>query len=372
MNSHDSNNNDAIKQKLNSFEFKKNFVETVQRHRKIQNAKKGCLIYTFLPEENEILQSVSIPPLEEIDFEKNPLLLPKLLCDRDEKLYHFRSDYPDDSIPVSPLRYGSGIFAGMILGSLRFGANTSWIEPVGKSIDETINFPWKKNNHIIDIALQGMEYSTKRMKNKSYVYLSGYHSPLELAFILRGSDFFMDIYLHPEKVHQLIRRCDEALKWVYELIELNVKKENYGEIAGYLWMEKGLSFLSEDAAGLMSPAHYQKFGVPYTNGVFKRHGGGFLHVHTQAYHQMKNISNIEHLTMYNWRPDPNTPEAIDIIDKLFYGATKKIVMIVASPEKIVEKINILSQGRFFILCECQDRKQQEFIVNLIKEKAPIG
>ena len=355
----------------NDFEFEKNFAETLERHKKLQSAKKGCLIYTFLPEEEEIVNSVKVPQLEEIDFKKNVLLLPKLLCDREEKLYRYRSDYPDDSIPVLALRYGSGIFAGMILGSLRFGANTSWIEPVGKTIEETINFPWKKDNEFIDIALTGLQYATKRMKNKCYVYLSGYHSPLELAFILRGSEFFLDVYECPDKVHTLIKRCDEALKWVYQLIENNVKNENYGNIAGFLWMERCLSFLSEDAAGLLSPQHYKEFGVPYTNEVFKRFGGGFLHVHTQSYHQMENISSIEYLTTYNWRPDPNTPEAISILDKLLDGAKKKIVVIVATPRAIQEKIEILSQGRFFLLCYCKDKNEQQSIVNFVKKMAPI-
>lgn len=356
---------------MEDFEFKKNFKETIERHKKLQQAKKGCLIYTYLPEEQEIVNSIKVPPLEEFDFEKDCLALPKILCDRDEKLYRFRADYPDDSIPVLPLRYGSGIFAAMITGSLKFGADTSWIEPVGKSIDETINFPWKKDNFFIDIALAGLEYATKRMKNKCYVYLSGYHSPLELAFILRGSEFFIDIYNCPEKVHTLIKRCDQALKWVYELIENNIKNENYGIIAACLWMEKGLPFLSDDAAGLLSPQHYKEFGVPYTDEVFRRFGGGFLHIHTQAYHQMYNISNMQHLTIYNWRPDPNTPSAIDIIEKLVYGAQKKIVMIVADVESIKNKIEILSQGRFFLMCSCKNRKEQEFIVNFVKEKLPI-
>lgn len=143
--------------KVSSFEFKKNFAETVARHKKIQSAKRGCLIYTFLPDEEEITCSVLIPNLEEIDFTRDPLLLTKLMCERDEKLYRYRSDYPDDSIPVLSLRYGAGIFAGMISGLMKFGANTSWIEPIGKSIDETINFPWKKDNQFIDIALKGLE-----------------------------------------------------------------------------------------------------------------------------------------------------------------------------------------------------------------------
>ncbi|HQL64576.1 MAG TPA: hypothetical protein P5065_07530 [Candidatus Ratteibacteria bacterium] len=356
---------------VNSFEFKKNFAETIARHRKIQSAKKGCLIYTFLPEEDQIINSISIPPLEEIDFDKDPLLLPKLLCDRDEKLYRYRTDYPDDSIPVLPLRYGSGIFAGMITGSIKFGANTSWIEPIGKTIDETIDFPWKKQNKFVDIALKGLEYSIKRLNNKCYVYLSGYSSPLELAFILRGSEIFTDIYINPEKLHILINRCDKALKWAYELIKTNIKNENYGTIAGYLWMEKGLEFLSDDAAGLLSPRHYKEFGVPYTDKVFQRHSGGFLHLHTQAYHQMEAVSNMKHLTIHNWRPDPNTPEAIEILDKLVDGAKKKIVSIVAEPESIQKQISLLKQGRFFILCNCKNRKEQEFIVNLVREKMSI-
>ncbi|MCX7705995.1 MAG: hypothetical protein N2115_07060, partial [bacterium] len=201
--------------------------------------------------------------------------------------------------------------------------------------------------------------------------INGYHSPLELAFILRGSDFFLDVYNCPDKVHTLIKRCDEALKWVYDLIENNVKNENCGIVAGFLWMEKGLPFLSDDAAGLLSPAHYKEFGVPYTDGVFERHSGGFLHIHTQAYHQMDNISNMEHLTIYNWRPDPNTPDAISIIEKLLEGARKRIVAIVADPASIKQKIGVLSQGRFFLLSLCKNKQDQCDIVSFVKEKAPI-
>ncbi|MCX7705296.1 MAG: hypothetical protein N2115_03435, partial [bacterium] len=160
---------------INSFEFKKNFEETIERHKKIQSAKKGCLIYTYLPEEEEIIKTVPIPPLEEFDFKKDVLALPKLMCERNERLFKFRAEYPDDSIPAFGLRYGSGMFAAMIIGSLKFGADTSWIEPVGKTIDETIDFPWKKENQYIDIAITGLHYAMQRMKNKCYVHINGYH-----------------------------------------------------------------------------------------------------------------------------------------------------------------------------------------------------
>ena len=350
---------------------KRNFEETIRRHRCLQGARRGCLIHTFLPEEDEISQSVRIPPLETFDFEEKPLELPEYMCKRAEKVFSFRADYPDDSLPCLPLRYGSGIIAGMILGKIRYGANTSWIEPAGKTLDEAIQFKFEERSTIFNYAIEGLQYATERLANKAYVYLEGYHTPLELAMILRGGNFCLDLYLQPEKMHHLIRRCDEVLCKIYREIDRIVQSPNYGKLAALLWMEQCIPFLSEDAAGLISPVHYREFGIPYTEKMFERFGGGFLHAHTQAYHQMENFSSMKSLTIYNWRPDPNTMEACDILPQLSPGAQKKIVAIVISPEKIRRNIRILSEGRYFLLTFCENRRQQKDIVEFVKEHAPI-
>jgi len=362
-----------MKQKIvPELEFKANFRDILPRHRAMQTAQAGCLIYTSLEEEKSLIaaESAKIPPLEAIDFDRDPLLISRLFCDRAENLLSFRRDYPDDSIPYASPRYGSGILAGMLLGELTFGGNTSWVEPVGGSLDAVIGFKWGGENKWIDIVIDGLDYLSGRMQGKCYTFLEGYHAPLELASMLRGGELYLDMSLEPEKVHQLLRRSDEALMWLYQLIEQRVPDPNYGALATVLWMERGLPYLSDDSAGLISPAHYLEFGVPYTDKMFERYGGGFLHFHTKAYHQRDNLSAMQWLTIHNWRQDPNTREPYEVLDHILPGAKHQIVMIELSPEHIRKNIDLLAQGRFVIMTTCEDRREQHEIVELIREKTP--
>lgn len=338
----------------------------------MQHARAGCLICTSLAEEVDVAASCpEIPALEDIDFDRDPLLIPRLSCDRAETMFSFRADYPDDSIPYVAPRYGSGIIGGMLLGELRFGANTSWVDPVGTTLDEAIDFPWGQENVWIDRVVDGLNYTARRLTGKCYSFLEGYHTPLEWASLIRGSGLYLDLCTQPEKVHTLLRRCDEALMWLYGVLETRVKNESHGILAHSLWMERGVPFLSDDSAGLISPDQYREFGLPYTDKMFARYGGGFLHVHTQAYHQMDNLSAMTSLTIYAWRTDPNIPEPFELLARIAKGAKKKIVMIGLTTDQIRKNIALLAQGRFLIRTTCRDRTEQAQIIELVKEKAPL-
>ena len=312
-----------------------------------------------------------MPPLEEIDFDENPLLIPKLCCDRIEKLWSPRADYVDDSLAYVSPRYGSGIVGAMLLGDVTFGSNTSWFAPVGESLDRVLEFRWSKDNKWIDLVAEGLNYCARRMNGKCYSFLEGYHSPLEFASMVRGSDLYLELYTEPEKIHRLIQRCDEALQSLYSLLEERVERKEYGVLARSLWMERGLPFLSDDSAGLMSSELYGEFGRPYTDRMFQRYGGGFLHIHTQAYHQMDNLSAMDSVTVYNWRQDPKTPRPADVLDTIVSGARRKIVDIALIPEQIRRHIDQLSQGRFIVSTECRDRAEQEEMIEIIRQYAPI-
>jgi len=353
-------------------QLKKNFKETITRHQQLQNAERGCLINTSTLEGVAFFKALKpIPALEDIDFEKDPLLIPQFYCDRIEKLWSARADYPDDSLPYVAPRYGSGIVGAMILGDVTFGSNTSWFEPVGASLDEALEFEWGNENKWIDLVVDGLNYCAKQMDGKSYSFFEGYHSPLEFASMIRGSDIYLEMYTDPEKVHQLLQRCDEALMWLYRLLEGRVEQIGYGVLARSLWMERGVPFLSDDSAGSVSPEFYREFCLPYIDKMFQRYGGGFLHVHTQAYHQMDNLSDMEWLTIYNWRQDPNTSKPSEILDMIIRGAKTKIVEIILTPQQIKQHIDTLSQGRFIIDTECRDQVEQEEIIEFVKQNAPI-
>lgn len=353
--------------------FKKNFAECVARHRALQAASHGSLICTHLATEDDAYWvRAPMPPLETMDLERDPLLMPRLLCDHAEKVFAARAGYPDDWIPFAAPRYGTGIVGGMLLGALEFGANTSWTHPVGATLDEAIDFPWGTENRWIDLVVAGLNYMSKRLRGKCFVFFEGRHAPLEWAAAVRGSGLYLDLAVEPEKVHRLLRRCDEALTWVYDVMDSRVERHEYGALAHSLWMERCVAFLSDDSAGLISPAAYAEFGAPYTDAMFARYGGGFLHIHTQAYHQMANLNAMEHLTMYNWRQDPNTRCPADILEQLLPGAQKKIVMIVLTPEEIRRNAHLLSQGRFLIYTRCTTEREQRGIIDFVKTALPIA
>ncbi|MEI7437066.1 MAG: hypothetical protein WCL16_09720 [bacterium] len=354
-------------------EFKHNFAACVARHRALRNAQRGCLILTSVGNEDDpFWMSAPLPALENIDFNKDPLFMPRVFCDRAEQLFAARADYPDDWIPYLSPRYGTGIVGGMLLGDLLFGSDTSWTGEVGSSLEEAINFPWGKENIWIDRVVEALNYMAKRLQGKCFVFLEGYETPLEWAATVRGSALYLEICTEPEQVHELLRRSDTALMWLYDLLETRVQKKEFGALAHSLWMEKRcIPFLSDDSAGLMSPSHYAEFGAPYTEAMFERLGGGFLHFHTLGYHQMENLSTMKSLTIYNWRQDPNTPQPEDILGDLLPGAQAKIVLISLTPAQIREKIQLLSQGRFVIYARCQTRREQEEIISFIHEKAPL-
>jgi hypothetical protein len=355
-----------------SLAYKANFADCVARHRALQQARRGCLIMTSLDEEDPYWIRAPLPPLEALDFERDPLLMPRRLCDYAETRFAARADYPDDWIPFLSPRYGTGIIGGMLLGDMQFGANTSWTPEVGTTLDEALEFQWGRETVWLERVTAALNEMADRMAGKCYVFLEGYHTPLEWASMVRGSELYLELSTEPEKVHALLRRSDAALTWLYDAIAARVRKTEYGALAHSLWMERCVPFLSDDSAGLMSPAHYAEFGVPYTDALCRRYGGAFLHFHTCAYHQMDNLSAMPALTMYNWRQDPNTPKPEDILPELLPGAQAKIVMMSLTPDQIREKIDVLSQGRFLIYTRCRDRREQESIVRFVHENAPIA
>lgn len=356
-----------------SLEFKANFAECVARHRALQAAERGCLIMASIETDDRAIAAriQPLPPLEQIDFASDALAVARHACEAAEIRWAVKSKYPDDSIPFASPRYGTGIIGGMLLGTLEFGSNTSWTMPVGSSLDEALAFPWGKENVWIDRVVDGLQYMADRMRGKCFTFFEGYHCPLEWAAAVRGGELYLDMDLEPDKTHALIRRCDEALMWLYRLLESRVKKVEFGALAHSLWMERCVAFLSDDSAGLIGPRHYAEFGAPYTDAMFGRYGGGFLHFHTMAYHQMDNLSRMRSLTVYNWRPDPKTPAPADILDRLLPGAQRKIVSVGMSPDQIRANIGILAHGRFIVHTVVESRSEQDKIIQLIRERAPI-
>lgn len=80
--------------------------------------------------------------------------------------------------------------------------------------------------------------------------------PVVLAAMIRGiNEFFMDLILAPEQMHRLLNIATETL-----LGYLKLQKERLGGLS--------VIFMADDVSGLISPAQYKEFFIPYARRIF--------------------------------------------------------------------------------------------------------
>lgn len=343
-----------------------------QRHVRLQQADRGLLLRIDLESQRAVIDSLT-PRLDLSAWDPlaDPLAVAQNAMDRALPMIEARRDYPDDEIPYVSPRFGTGIFAGMLLGQVTFSPDTSWVEPLGLELEQIAELDWQSDNRWWEVVLQSLVYLHEQLADRAFVFLEGYHGPLEFLEMLRGSMLYLDLMTDPEAVHAALQHCDQALTQAYRRIEAEAPSPLPGKLARTLWMPDALPFLSDDSNVLVSAEHYAEFGKPYDNAMFERFGGGFLHVHTSASHQRDNLMDMDALTIFHWRQDPKTPRPIEDLDALMPAAKRKIVMISATADEIRQHIDRLAEGRLFVQVDCRDQAEMNEIVELVRQRASM-
>ncbi|MDZ7379164.1 MAG: hypothetical protein ONB06_07430, partial [candidate division KSB1 bacterium] len=92
---------------------------------------------------------------------------------------------------------------------------------------------------------------------------SGLEGPITTAKLLRGQDFFLDLYENPKAAHHLLEVVTES----YIRFAQQVRRFN-GSPPG------GGTGIADDFAGLISPAMWPEFVVPYYRRIYEAFGNG--------------------------------------------------------------------------------------------------
>lgn len=122
--------------------------------------------------------------------------------------------------------------------------------------------------------------------------------PITTAIMLRGQDFFTDIYDDPGKAHKLLSIITET--------SLDIRKQ-IEEATG---QEMTSTWIYDDYAGMLSPSLYKEFAIPYYKEIYKNYGryGRVLHSELLSTEHLQ-ISKAElDITYYN----PASAQNLDI------------------------------------------------------------
>jgi len=112
---------------------------------------------------------------------------------------------------------------------------------------------------VIPMILQHYDYmkgKTEGTDIKVESGMGGIQGPFTTAVILRGTDMFMDIILHPVESKMLLQKCTET-----SIVLTGMLGELFGCNAESMW-------LGDDYGGLISPEMYSEFSYPYIKRIF--------------------------------------------------------------------------------------------------------
>lgn len=103
----------------------------------------------------------------------------------------------------------------------------------------------------------------------------GIEGPVTSAKLLRGQDFFTDLYDRPEAAHRLLDIVTESI--------IRFTRENR-RIRG-LSEEGGGTGIADDFSGLISPSMYEEFVVPYHRRIYDAFGETPRSLHSELLHR---------------------------------------------------------------------------------------
>lgn len=130
---------------------------------------------------------------------------------------------------------------------------------------------------IFPMVSKFMRYFKQKLKNKAQPYLPNVGGPLDLAYLLRGNDIFLDMYDNPTSVFKIMEKTTEAF------IEANIfLKGVIGEpltsgVYDAVYLANGGVRVTEDSSILLSPDMWNKFVKSFIIEALKPFGGGIVH-----------------------------------------------------------------------------------------------
>jgi uroporphyrinogen-III decarboxylase len=181
--------------------------------------------------------------------------------------------------------------------------------------EEILNFNLPKDiskSGLVPQAIEYINYYKNILPSEIHIYLPDIQGPLNIAHLIRGDEFFIDLYDDPEFVHKLMELSTQA----YIKVSL-LMKEIIGEPydRGYhnsLYMAKGGVRMCEDTTTLLSPKIVGKFVCPYIAKALKPFDGGWLHFCGNANHILDMFLDIEEVKGINF----GNPEMYDLKETL--------------------------------------------------------
>lgn len=118
-------------------------------------------------------------------------------------------------------------------------------------------------------AIETWRYMRENVPGDLPVGFGGTEGPITTAVILRGQDFFVDLFDHPKEMHKLLDLVVETSLLIRRTVE---------EVTGRTITSTGIA---DDFSGLLSPEQYEEFAYPYQHRIYDAFGAEGRRMHSE-------------------------------------------------------------------------------------------
>ncbi len=243
----------------------------------------------------------------------------------------------------APISYGHIICLGV---PVSFPEDSEpGVRPIYKNIDEGIDALKKEidfsKNELFKYYFGMWEYLKKEFPNEK-IYFSGFgwEGPITTGVLLRGTDFYMDIFDYPEKAKIYLSLVTESIiKFVYFIRKINNAPSINPESSG----------LADDLSSLIPPSLWDEFVIPYWEKYYSGLTNGKRTIH---------VENLK-------------PEHLPFLKKINICYYDPSVSPVLTPKIIKEKIDIPFEWRLpsFQLRDMKKGDVKKWIYEMTNQEA---
>lgn len=347
--------------------YKPNLEDVIRRYKELYEAKEPghVMVYAMPPAPT----SEPVPALNKIDLDTQ---MEEYLdvCMRNYAIALENTiTICDDLIPTFGPNFGIGDYSAFIAGEVVFTEDTSWAAPVMKSLDDYKGFTLSEDAYWVKMMERALAYLVRQTASGPIPIIRGFYSPLDLAHSLRGEALFTDFMDSPEKVHQFMNFCADAIIWIASRLR-KITGENFGGNIAGAWLKPGTICMSEDIACLISPRTYAEFARPYTQKVIDAFGNGQIHTHSLGVRCIPEISKLERLLGIQISDDPNIPRGFDKLEWLLPRVNGIPLTVGCTPSELTASYDVIaSQYNITFASVVSDVKEGRELVEWVRGKA---
>jgi hypothetical protein len=278
----------------------------------------------------------------------------------------------DDSIPAICPHFGIAEHTAWLGMDAVLQETTSLAVPLIKSPDDFRLLKLSEQHKWFRYMKTSYDYLRAQKDGTFVLSLRGTMSPMDIANALCGDDLFLYFLQEPEFCHRLMDWLANAISWYigHQQSWADAVAGGYVYFFGGGWMPANtIGHLSNDTAMLCSLAIYEQFGFPYESKLVEPYSGVLYHVHNEKIHYVPRLSGLPHLSMLEVSYDPKTVTPIENLARIYQMTGSANLMLRADSAQVRQHMDELRERNVFLQVDCQDRKDAEDMVNLVRDRS---